>query len=216
MNLSILWTMLFGCGQEQIIEKIENLPPQILITSHTTESMIVEGFDTEFRASVSDDDNDFPDLLVRWTNSGTVVCDWTPVSAQGESFCPFALTPSTSQVIAEVKDPQGAAGVSEINPTVRSNLPPTASILSPSDGNVYYGNDLVEFHMTIDDAEENPSALDVNIESTVDGTLFNDAPDSTGVFMESRYLSPGQHILTITITDSGGANVGSNTRRADR
>ena len=207
MNLSILWVIVFGCGQEQIIEKIENLPPQILITSHTTESMIIEGFDTEFRASVSDDDNEFSDLLVRWSNVGTVVCDWTPVSVQGESFCPFALTPSTSQVIAEVKDPQGAAGVSEINPTVRSNLPPTTSILSPSDGNVYYGNDLVEFHMTIDDAEENPSELEVNIESTVDGTLFTGSPDSTGAFMESRYLSPGQHVLSITITDSGGANI---------
>ena len=206
MSLSILWTALLGCGQEQIIEKIENLPPQILITSHTNESMITEGFETEFRASVSDDDNEYSDLLVRWSNSGTTVCDWTPVSAQGESFCPFALTPSTSQVIAEVKDPQGAAGVAEINPSVRSNLPPTVSILSPSDGSVYYGNDLVEFHMNIDDAEENPSELVVNIESTVDGTLFTEAPDSGGQYMESRYLSPGQHILTMTITDSGGAN----------
>ena len=57
-----------------------------------------------------------------------------------------------------MKDPQGAAGVSEINPTVRSNLPPTTSILSPSDGNVYYGNDLVEFHMNIDDAEKAPQS----------------------------------------------------------
>ena len=48
--------------------------------------MLVEGFETEFRASVSDDDNQFSDLVVRWSNSGTVVCDWTPVSQEGESF----------------------------------------------------------------------------------------------------------------------------------
>ena len=47
----------------------------------------------------------------------------------------------------------------------------------------------------------------VQIESTVDGVLFTGSPDSAGVYMESRYLSPGQHVLSIIITDSGGANI---------
>lgn len=205
--LSLLSFLLLGCGQEQIIEKQKNLPPQILITSHTSESMLVEGFDTEFRASVSDDDNEYSDLLVRWSHSGAVVCDWTPVSAVGESFCPFALTPTANQVIAEVKDPQGASGVSEITPTVRSNLPPTASILSPLDGDDYYANDLVEFTLLLSDAEEPPENLSVLIDSTVDGVLFEGSPDSAGQFIEQRYLSPGQHIIDILVTDSGGANI---------
>ena len=61
--------------------------------------------------------------------------------------------------------------------------------------------------MNLDDAEESPSELMVEIESTVDGVLFTGSPDSAGVYMESRYLSPGQHVLSITITDSGGANI---------
>lgn len=207
MPFTLLSLLIFGCGQEQIIENKKNLAPQILITSHTNESMLVEGFETEFRSSVSDDDNDFVDLLVRWSNSGDIICDWTPVSAQGESFCPFALTPARNQVIAEVKDPRGASGVSEITPNVRSNLPPTASILSPIDGDNFYANDLVEFNLQISDSEEDPDTLSVVIESTVDGILFEDSPDSNGQFNEQRYLSAGQHVLDLTITDSGDANV---------
>ncbi len=207
-GLRLLFLMsTIACGQEQIIEKIENLPPQILITSHTNESVLVEGFEAEFRASVSDDDNEFNDLLVRWTKSGEIQCDWTPVSTMGESFCPFALTPSTNQIIAEVKDPQGAAGVSEILPTVRSNLPPTAGILAPVDGDSYYANDPVAFTLEISDAEEPADNITVVIDSTVDGILFEGNPDSNGQIAEQRYLSPGQHILGFTITDSGGANV---------
>ena len=65
MPFTLLSLLIFGCGQEQIIENKKNLAPQILITSHTSESMLVEGFETEFRSSVSDDDNDFVDLLDR-------------------------------------------------------------------------------------------------------------------------------------------------------
>ena len=55
-----------ACGNENVIEKQENLSPTIIILSHADGAGILEGYVESFRAQVSDDDNEFDELEVAW------------------------------------------------------------------------------------------------------------------------------------------------------
>ena len=50
MHLSILWTMIFGCGQEQIIEKIENFGGSFShLTIETVKTFLVDSKKSKFK-----------------------------------------------------------------------------------------------------------------------------------------------------------------------
>ena len=63
-----------ACG-EQILEKQENIAPTIMIASHSPDAEVLEGYAESFRASVSDDDNEFSELQVAWYVGEDIVCD---------------------------------------------------------------------------------------------------------------------------------------------
>ena len=68
MKLQVgLVTLLVACsGGENVIEKQDNSAPTIMIASHSADAEILEGYTESFRATVSDDDNDFSELTVAW------------------------------------------------------------------------------------------------------------------------------------------------------
>ena len=62
MNRFGIITVLIACqGSEQVIEKQENTAPTIIIASHSPGAEILEGYEESFRATVSDDDNEYED-----------------------------------------------------------------------------------------------------------------------------------------------------------
>lgn len=87
-----------------------------------------------------------------------------------------------------------------------TNTPPTIDITSPVDGNVYSEDHSIFFNLfrfnTFDSEDDEPPS-DVVWASNIDGivSFFDD-------------LSVGQHILTATVTDSGGLT-GSNSIRIE-
>ena len=109
---TLLYTV--ACGNENVIEKQENLPPSIIVLSHADGVGILEGYMESFRAQVSDDDNEFEELEVAWFVGDEEVCPWEVVSAAGESFCDIVFTPDDTSVVAEVRDVQGAGGRDEV------------------------------------------------------------------------------------------------------
>ena len=63
-TLLFLSVGMVACGGENVIDKQENKAPTILIMSHSDGASVQEGYTESFRATVSDDDNEFDELSV--------------------------------------------------------------------------------------------------------------------------------------------------------
>ena len=51
-----------------------------------------------------------------------------------------------------------------------NNTPPTVTITSPADGDVFDHGDLIEFRAEINDPEQSPDSLDIIWSSSVEGS----------------------------------------------
>ena len=167
-----LLTLLIACGGESVIEKQDNTAPTVIIGSHSPDAEILEGYVESFRATVSDDDNDYDELTVAWYVGEEIVCDWESVSPAGEAFCDIVFTEEDTNVVVEVRDPVGAGGRAEIGVVVIPTSAPTAQILSPTQNSNYYADQLIQFSGMVDDNEDNPEDLIVTWSSGLDGDLI--------------------------------------------
>ena len=93
-TLLLLSVGMAACGGENVIDKQENKAPTILIMSHSDGASAQEGYTESFRATVSDDDNEFDELSVAWYVGEDLVCDWEVASMAGESFCDLVFSES--------------------------------------------------------------------------------------------------------------------------
>ena len=197
--------LLWACSGENVIEKQDNSAPSILIGSHSDSAEVLEGYIESFRASVSDDDNDFSELQVAWYVGEELICDWTEVSPAGESFCDIVFAPEDTNVVAEVRDTQGAAGRSEISVVVQPTEAPIIELLTPIQGSGYYSSELIQFSAVVSDNEDAPEDLLITWSSSLDGELVLDStPDSNGEISDYTYLSEGQHAIELRVEDSSG------------
>ena len=201
-----LVTLLVACsGGENVIEKQDNSAPSIMVASHSASVEVLEGYTESFRATVSDDDNDFDELTVAWYVNEEIVCDWNSVSPAGESFCDIAFTTDSTNVVAEVRDPAGAGGRAEVSVLVSPTDAPTATILSPTQNSNHYSDQLIQFAALVGDNEDAPEDLVVSWSSSVDGDLILDtSPDADGNISDYGYLTEGQHALELRVEDSSG------------
>ena len=201
-GLPLVW---MACGGENVIESKQNTAPVVVIASHSPDAEILEGYTETFRATVSDDDNEFEDLSVAWYVGETIVCDWETVNPAGESYCDIVFTEEDSNVIAEVRDPQGAGGRAEIDVVIVPTQAPEVEILTPTQNGNQYSNELILFSAQISDNEDLPADLTAVWTSSVDGDLPVDAtPDSDGMISDYGYLTEGQHVIELQVTDSSG------------
>jgi hypothetical protein len=114
MRLLLVPFALYACGGENVIEGKQNTAPVVVIAGHSQNAEILEVYTETFRAIVSNDDNEFDELSVAWYLGETIVCDWGKVNPAGESYCDIPFTQEDSNVIAEVRDPQGAGCRAEL------------------------------------------------------------------------------------------------------
>ena len=205
MRISIgILPLLLACN-ESVIEKQDNTAPTILIASHSNGVEVLEGYVESFRASVSDDDNDYSELSVAWYVGEDIVCDWTEASPAGESFCDIVLNDEDTNIIAEVRDSLGAGGRSEIEVVVIPTEAPAAEILSPTQNSNHYSDQLIQFSGIVSDNEDNPQDLVVTWSSSLDGDLILDTTaDTNGNISDYGYLSEGQHALELRVEDTSG------------
>lgn len=85
------------------------------------------------------------------------------------------------------------------------NDAPELSIISPLDGTEFNEYQLVEFVGRTTDLEDVETDLDVIWFSSIDGELHVENPDEEGnVYFASADLTPGEHAITLTVTDTQG------------
>ena len=91
MRISIgILPLLLACN-ESVIEKQENTAPTILIGSHSPDTKITEGYIESFRATKTDDDNEFTELTVAQYVGEDIVCDWASVSPAGRILLRYRI-----------------------------------------------------------------------------------------------------------------------------
>ncbi|MGC6506827.1 MAG: hypothetical protein ACON4U_00350 [Myxococcota bacterium] len=201
---SVLW---MACRSDDSV-KILNDSPEITIVSHDGNSLIREGELNQFRAQVSDTNHDALELEVAWFSGATQLCEWSVPSAQGESVCDVILM-EDSNLIAEVRDPEGAAGADALQLRIVPTEAPMVAWQHPTSSGVYYSDVLIELLAEVSDLEDAPEELQASLLSSIDGEVaaelsINTAGEMTG----GTLLSQGQHVLTINVEDTMG-KVGS-------
>jgi hypothetical protein len=97
----------------------------------------------------------------------------------------------------------GATCASALTWTV--GTPPAITLESPLPGEVVNEGEALTFAALVSDREDVAGDLTVRWESDRDGVFHEGAPDGTGLAQRvSSALSVGEHVLTVTVTDSAG------------
>ena len=199
-----LVSLLLACEGDTVIEKMDNTAPTVLIVSHSDGASLQEGYIVSFRATASDDNDAVETLSMAWYVGQDLACDWTAVSIGGDQTCDIEITPDMTSVIAEVRDPEGAGGRTEIAIDVIPTEAPFASIESPMQGARLYADQLVELAGVVGDAEDDLADLSIEWSSNQDGVLLEPQPDSSGAISDYVFLSEGQHAIELTVEDASG------------
>jgi len=160
---------------------------------------------------VVQDQQDSPDRLTStWSsNIDGLLDEAVPDSTGRVTFATIGLSTGVHIVTLQVVDTDGEVGEDNVTFTLeRLNSEPDVEIDFPGNGDSLEEGALSTFTaQASDDDEEDPAdALEVEWASDTDGFLGNDTPDATGVLsLATNALSLGDHIVTVTVTDTAGA-----------
>ena len=197
--------LLWACSGESVLEKQENIAPIALIVSHSDGVEVLDGYVENFRATISDEDNDFSELQAVWYVGEEVVCDWAEVSPAGESLCPIVFSEDDTNVIIEVRDPSSAGGRAEISVVVQPTEVPIVEMMTPISSENYYSDQLIQFSAMVSDLEDASEDLIVMWTSSLDGELVLDTSvNSNGEVSDYAYLTEGNHAIEVRVEDSSG------------
>lgn len=196
---------LMACREKEINNEEPNLAPEITVTSHTSPVQLVSLYNEAFLATVSDEDNNFSDLMVSWYVDGEIVCEWQVVTPEGESLCEIRFNVGDQELVTKVRDLDNALGQAALALAISPNSPPEFQIQAPQNNEHFYLDQLVSFQAWIHDEEGDASTLTSSWTSSVDGNLqLNTTPDENGNISDDRYLSEGQHAITFEVEDETG------------
>ncbi len=168
---------------------VGNSPPAVSIQSPADGSTFSPSAQISFRATAGDfDQGDLTSSIV-WTSSLS--------GGIGTGGTLNRSLPSGVHVItAQVTDADGATVSTSVSVSVASSAP-TVSIQSPSNGAGFTTSQMLSFQGTASDPDDGPLSGSISWTSDRDGAL------GTGATV-SRRLSKGTHVITASVTDSGG------------
>jgi hypothetical protein len=177
-----------------------NDAPSVVIDTPSSGASFDEGDPIDFTGTASDtEDGDLTSSLT-WTSSrdGAI--------GMGGSFVRSDLTAGPHTITASVTDSGGRSGSAVISITVNAtgNASPSVTITAPPDGSIFDPGSAVTLTGTATDAEDGDLSGAIGWSSNLDGAL------GTGASVVAASLSAGVHVITASVTDSGGA-LGSTT-----
>ncbi len=179
-----------------------NSPPTCEILAPESGSAGEEGASVTLEAAVSDEDVPSDRLTVTWTSDKDGELSTGTASSAGEAvFSTSALSVATHTLTLTVADEVGETCTDLVLYTV--GLPPEVTLTSPATGDVYNEGTSVTFAAQVSDNEDRASDLALSWDSSLDGTLSTQGADSSGLAQfVTGGLSAGEHVLTLTVTDS--------------
>jgi len=160
---------------------------------------------------VVQDQQDSPDrLTASWSSDlDGLLEEAVPDTTGRTTFATVDLSAGTHVITLQVVDTDGEIGEDNVSLSVnRVNTEPSVDIEFPSNGDELVEGETSVFSAVASDpdAEDPVESLEVEWASDVDGFLGNDAPETTGsVSLSTAGLSLGDHVVSVTVTDSAGA-----------
>ena len=199
-------SILIACGGSNNSVGIFNTPPSVSIVSPPDGTEANEGTVIEFEALVDDDLDEGDSLEVRWSSDldGELTGDFGVV--QGYSrYSTANLSAGNHTINILVVDSEGEGTSDAIGITI-VDLPdaPEIALVHPTGGEHANEGEEFEFVVRVEDSFDAPETLDVEFKSDMDGVFCQPSPDTVGVASCEQVLSPGDHLLTFTVTDTEG------------
>ena len=190
----------FGYGLVQAADAIAylgggtgNTAPSVAITSPASGTSVEDGTAITFTASASDVEDGDLSGSVAWTSS------LDGALGTGASLT-ATLSVGTHTITASVTDSGSLTATDSITVTVTggtSNTAPSVAITSPASGTSVEDGTAITFTASASDVEDGDLSGSVAWTSSLDGAL------GTGASLTAT-LSVGTHIITASVTDSGG------------
>ncbi|MFO7885765.1 MAG: choice-of-anchor U domain-containing protein [Desulfobacteraceae bacterium] len=193
-----------GTGTAAVVIHVRNTGPEIEISAPADETDFAFGELIHFQGNVLDPEegNLTGDALV-WTSSRG-----DPMGT-GESFAIDTLSIGSHVITLTATDSEGAIAEASINITVKDQGPDSISIDKPMDGASFYLGEFIEFAGRAFDKEDQPLE-DVSLVWTSDFEKTSSNPTGTigeGNSFSVNNLKKGEHLITLTATDSSNASV---------
>ena len=160
--------------------------------------------------ALSDDNHFTEELTASWVrintdNQSLDMCPPAGPDENGDSSCEIEILEDTLQIKVMVRDPQNAIGYDIINIEAIPTSPPVVQILEPLPNTTYYVDIPVQFLATVSDNEDVNEAISLYWESNIDGDLgISGNAFSDGSYVSSTELTEGEHLITVTATDTHG------------
>ncbi|MEM7351890.1 MAG: FG-GAP-like repeat-containing protein [Acidobacteriota bacterium] len=182
-------------GSDQITLTIDpNTAPNVLISSPSDGTTVIEGDLVTFTGSASDAEEGDLTAGLAWTS------DLDGSLGSGASFSLSTLSVGSHLITAAVTDIGGLESSATVTLTVDANTPPTVAITTPTEGATFIESDLVTFGGTASDTEDGDLTASLAWTSSLDGAI------GSGGSFSLASLSVGTHVITAAVTDSHGAD----------
>lgn len=172
---------------------VRSEPPVVKITSPINGQVFNEGETVYFAGSATDpEEGEMPDETIVWTSSLDGELN------RGRSFNKSDLSIGTHIISLSATDSTDLTGETQVS-IVNNPGEPTAIIYSPNEGETFYFGKEIEFTGEGTDLQDGTlSDSSLKWESNINGYL------GTSRFLKISNLSPGSHLITLTVTDTGG------------
>lgn len=204
--MTVIALGLIGCTVEQgLVEKRE--PPTATISAPAPDAAFVQGSAPVALEGSVDDLPDRPEeLKASWIVDGATIAEVTPTTdgfVTGEMSLE-GLDPGPHEVVLRVVDTDGSLGEAKIAITIDiPRSPPIADITAPVDASEFQPETPITFTGTGADLNDAAELLTFAWTSDVDGAITG-ATSGGGLSFVTAALSEGEHVITLTVTDSDG------------
>jgi hypothetical protein len=130
--------------------------------------------------------------------------DLTPCDG-GNAGLEVLLSDTLHTLTATAIDTWGQTATQSVSIEPTEDVPPTCSWISPENDALIDQNTVISFEAHVDDENQDPSTLLVNVDSDLDDSLWSGAPSSEGnVVFSTTDLTPGSHSIQLSVQDSRG------------
>lgn len=202
--LLTLLALATGCAPSDGVSTDYALPPGVEWVQPAPREVLTAGQTIELEVVVGDRDSDMSELSVTVLADERTVCAAQPPTDSGTVLCLGALLESEQQLTARVEDRDGREASATLPVEVVAGLPPVLSFQAEHDEGPYLAEDGVRIIVQATDAEDPPEALELVLESDVDGALPLGPVDSEGRLFAELNLSAANHRLLLELTDTAG------------
>ncbi|MCB9673656.1 MAG: putative metal-binding motif-containing protein [Alphaproteobacteria bacterium] len=194
---------------------VYNTPPAVTISAPLEGQVFDAGEPVYFTGQVVDD-SDVTALDVEWTSSlDGILPDADPPNPDGlVEFVSTALGSGTHVITLRATDAGNEQGEATVTIQVGdAEIPvdePTIEIISPAPGITGIDGEPFTFAAHVEDANDPPAALSVELQSSSTGFICFMVPDGSGNGSCQGTLPLGQHLLTFTVDDTDGFSASAN------